>query len=182
MKERTMELAIPVTIHDHVDGPSNAPVTLVEYGDFQCPYCGAAYGELKQVRASLGDALRFVFRHMPLVAIHPMAELAAEAAEAAGAQGRFWPMHDALYENQRQLSPALVTALATRLGLDMARFTADLRSRRHAEKIRQDIAGAERSGVQGTPAFFIDGRHYDGPYDAETLTEALQAVAGTRAA
>ncbi len=177
-----MSLAIAVTTRDHALGPADAPVTLVEYGDFQCPYCGAAYGELKQVRASLGGALRFVFRHMPLAAIHPMAELAAEAAEAAAEQDKFWPMHDALYENQRQLSPALVSTLATRLGLDMARFTADLRSRRYAEKIRQDIAGAERSGVQGTPAFFIDGRYYNGSYDAETLTEELRAVAGARAA
>ena len=177
-----MSLAIAVTAHDHALGPASAPVTLVEYGDFQCPYCGAAYEELKQVRADLGDALRFVFRHMPLTAIHPMAELAAEAAEAAAAQGKFWPMHDALYENQRQLSSALVSALATRLGLDMARFTADLRSRRHAEKVRQDIAGAERSGVQGTPAFFIDGRRYSGPYDAETLTGELRAIVTARAA
>ncbi|MBB3222913.1 DsbA family protein [Pseudoduganella umbonata] len=177
-----MNLAIAVSTHDHALGPSNAAVTLVEYGDFQCPYCGAAYGELKQVRSSLGDALRFVFRHMPLTAIHPMAELAAEAAEAAGVQGQFWPMHDALYENQRQLSPSLVSALATRLGLDMARFTADLRSRRYAEKVRQDSAGAERSGVQGTPSFFIDGRPYSGPYDAETLTDALRAIATARAA
>lgn len=177
-----MNLAIAVTPHDHVQGPTDAPVTLVEYGDFQCPYCGAAYGELIQVRANLGDTLRFVFRHMPLVALHPMAELAAEAAEAAAAQGKFWPMHDALYENQRQLSPALITALATRLGLDMARFTADLRGRHHAAKVRQDIDGAERSGVQGTPTFFINGRHYGGSYDADTLTEELRAIAGVRVA
>jgi protein-disulfide isomerase len=180
MKEDTMRLAIAVTPQDHAAGPADAPLTLVEYGDFRCPYCGAAYGELKQVRASLGGALRFVFRHMPLTALHPMAELAAEAAEAA-AQGKFWPMHDALYEHQRQLGPALVSALATRLGLDMARFTADLRSRRYAEKVRQDSAGAERSGVQGTPAFFIDGRHYGGPYDAGTLTDELRTVAGIQA-
>lgn len=177
-----MNLAIAVTTQDHALGRADALVTLVEYGDFQCPYCGAAYNELRQVRERLGNSLRFVFRHMPLTAIHPMAELAAEAAEAAGAQGKFWRMHDALYEHQRQLSPALMTALATRLGLDVARFSADLHGRRHAIKVKQDIDGAERSGVQGTPAFFIDGRHYDGPYDADTLAEVLQEITTARTA
>lgn len=173
-----MSLTIPVNDNDHVQGPASAPVTLVQYGDFQCPYCGAAYVELKKVRAQLGGRLRFVFRHMPLSAIHPMAELAAEAAEAAGAQGKFWAMHDALYEHQRQLSPATITTLATRLGLDMPRFSADLRGRHYAGKVRADFTGGERSGVQGTPAFFIDGERYDGPYDEESLMEVLLQAVG----
>jgi protein-disulfide isomerase len=172
-----MSLAIPVNEHDHVLGPPDAPVTLVEYGDFECPYCRAAHYVVQKVRDNLGDELRFVFRHMPLTQIHPMAELAAEASEAAGAQGQFWPMHDALYEYQPELSPQLITALAERLGLDMERFTEELLTHRYRDKVKQDFMGAVRSGAAGTPTFFINGERYEGSYDEASLTEALEFAA-----
>jgi protein-disulfide isomerase len=179
-----MSLAIPVNENDHVLGPAEAPVTLVEYGDFQCPYCRAAHFYLKNVLATMGDDMRFVFRHMPLTQVHPMAEIAAEAAEAAGAQGKFWPMHDGIYENQDLLSPAMLVKLAERLGLDTQRFTDDLQTHRFRDKVKQDLMGALRSGAAGTPTFFINGERYEGNYDDESLIEALrfagQVAAGAR--
>jgi protein-disulfide isomerase len=172
-----MSLAIPVNEKDHVLGPPDAPVTLVEYGDFQCPYCRAAHFVLKNVLADMGDDMRFVFRHMPLTQVHPMAEPAAEAAEAAGAQGQFWPYHDGLYENQDALSPALLVALAKRLGLDMQRFVDDLQAHRYRDKVKQDFMSAVRSGAAGTPTFFINGERYEGAYDEESLLEALRIAA-----
>jgi protein-disulfide isomerase len=169
-----MSLATPVNENDHVLGPADAPVTLVEYGDFQCPYCRAAHFYLKNVLATMGDEMRFVFRHMPLTQVHPMAQLAAEAAEAAGAQGKFWPMHDAIYENQDLLSPALLVRLAQRLGLDMQRFTDDVESHRFVAKIKEDFMSAVRSGAAGTPTFFINGEKYEGSFDDESLIEALR--------
>jgi protein-disulfide isomerase len=174
-----MSLAIEVNEKDHVLGPPDAPVTLVEYGDFQCPYCRAAHFVLRNVLANMGDEMRFVFRHMPLTQVHPMAEMAAEASEAAGAQGQFWPYHDGLYENQDALSPALIMALAKRLGLDLDRFADDLQSHRFAGKVKEDFIGAVRSGAAGTPTFFINGEHYQGAYDEESLTEALRMAAAS---
>jgi protein-disulfide isomerase len=180
-----MSLAIPVDETDHVLGPPDAPVTLVEYGDYQCPYCRAAHYYLQEVFANMGDDLRFVFRNMPLTQVHPLAEIAAEAAEAAGGQGepQFWKMHDGLYENQPDLSPALITALANRIGLDMERFADDMLHHRYREKVRKDFMGAVRSGAAGTPTFFINGERYDGSFDSESLTEALRfAAAASRGA
>lgn len=172
-----MSLAKPVDQNDHALGPSDAPVTLVEYGDFQCPHCRAAHFYLKNVLATMGDDLRFVFRHMPLAQIHPMAQPAAEAAEAAGAQGKFWPMHDLIYENQDLLSPALLARLGQRLGLDMQRFIDDVQSRRFLPKVKEDFMSAVRSGAAGTPSFFINGEPYEGSYDDEALIEALRFAA-----
>jgi protein-disulfide isomerase len=172
-----MSLAIPVNENDHVLGPPDAPVTLVEYGDFQCPYCRAAHFYMKNVLATMGDEMRFVFRHMPLTQVHPIAELAAEASEAAGAQGKFWPMHDAIYENQDLLSPLLLVELAQRLGLDMERFTEDLKTHRFRDKVKQDFMSAVRSGAAGTPTFFINGERYEGSFDDESLIEALRFAA-----
>jgi protein-disulfide isomerase len=172
-----MSLAIPVSENDHVLGPPDAPVTLVEYGDFECPYCRAAHFVMKNVLADMGDQMRFVFRHMPLTQVHPMAEMAAEASEAAGAQGKFWPYHDGLYENQDALGPALAMSLARRLGLDLDRFTDDVQSHRFVAKIKQDFMGAVRSGAAGTPTFFINGEHYQGGYDEASLLEALRVAA-----
>lgn len=172
-----MSLAKPVDQSDHVLGPEDAPVTLVEYGDFQCPHCRAAHFYLKNVLATMGDELRFVFRHMPLAQIHPMAQPAAEAAEAAGAQGKFWPMHDLIYEHQDMLSPALLVRLGQRLGLDMQRFGDDLQSHRCLPKVKEDFMSAVRSGAAGTPSFFINGEPYEGSYDDEALIEALRFAA-----
>lgn len=176
-----MSLAKPVDLTDHVLGPEDAPVTLVEYGDFQCPHCRAAHFYLKNVLATMGNDVLFVFRHMPLTQIHPMAQLAAEAAEAAGAQGKFWPMHDAIYENQDLLSPSLLTRLAHRLGLDMQRFADDVNSHRFVPKAKEDFMSAVRSGAAGTPSFFINGELYAGSFDDEALIEALRFAARARA-
>jgi protein-disulfide isomerase len=176
-----MSLAKPVDQTDHSLGPADAPVTLVEYGDFQCPYCRAAHFYLKNVLATMGQDMRFVFRHMPLAQIHPMAQPAAEAAEAAGAQGKFWPMHDAIYEHQDMLGPALLTRLAQRLGLDMQRFVDDVQSHRFLPKVRADFMSAVRSGAAGTPSFFINGELYEGSFDDESLIEALRFAAHAHA-
>jgi protein-disulfide isomerase len=169
-----VSLAIPIGKDDHVLGPEDAPVTLVEYGDYQCPACGAAYPMVKAIQKRLGAKLRFVFRNMPLNEIHPNAEMAAEAAEAAGAQGKFWEMHDALYEHQDQLGPDLVKALAKRLHLDVPRFEQDLGSRRFGDPVKRDFMGGVRSGVNGTPTFFIDGVRYDGSLDEPSLEAGLR--------
>lgn len=176
-----MSLAKPVDQTDHVLGPEDATVTLVEYGDFQCPHCRSAHFYLKNVLATMGDDVRFAFRHMPLTQVHPMAQAAAEAAEAAGAQGKCWPMHDAIYENQDLLSPALLTRLAQRLGLDMQRFSDDMNSHRFASKMKEDFMIAVRSGAAGTPSFFINGAPYEGSSDDEALIEALRFAAQARA-
>ena len=176
-----MRLAKPIDERDHVLGQAEAPVALVEYGDFQCPHCRAAHFYLKNVLATMGDDVRFVFRHMPLTQIHPMAQLAAEAAEAAGAQGEFWPMHDLIYENQDLLSPALLTRLGQRLGLDMQRFTDDAASHRFLPKVKEDFMSAVRSGAAGAPSFFINGEPYEGSFDDEALIDALRFAAQAHA-
>ena len=176
-----MSLAIPVGKDDHVLGPADAPVTLVEYGDYECPACGAAHPMVKAILKRLGAKLRFVFRNMPLSEIHPNAELAAEAAEAAAAQGKFWEMHDALYEHQDELGPDLVMTLAKRLRLDMSRFEEDLVSRRFRNRVKRDFMGGVRSGVNGTPTFFIDGVRYDGTLDEQSLEAVLRQIIAQRA-
>src|SRR4051794_14456095 len=135
---------------DHIFGPPDAPVTLVEYGDFECPYCGAAHLIVKQILRSLGDNVRYVFRHFPLARIHPHAQKAAEAAEAAGAQGQFWPMHTMLFENQRALAIPDLLSYADALGLDVDRFAQELASGVHAARVREDFMSGVRSSVNGT--------------------------------
>ena len=172
------DLAQPVdTARDHVRGPEDAPVTLLEYGDFECPYCGQAETVIRDLLASWGSELRFVFRHLPLADVHPHARLAAEAAEAAGAQGRFWEMHDLLYEHQDALRPSDLEAYAEELGLDAARFRADLRRHAHRGRVLEDVESAGESGVAGTPTFFVNGRRHHGAYDLETLTALVRAAA-----
>jgi protein-disulfide isomerase len=172
-------LSIPVGGDDHVQGPMDAHVTLVEYGDYQCPGCGAAYPMVKSIQERLGANLRFVFRNMPLSEIHPFAEMAAEAAEAAGAQRKFWEMHDGLYEHQAELGPELLNMLAKRLRLDVPRFEEDLVSRRFRDRVKRDFMGGVRSGVNGTPTFFIDGARYDGILEELSLETALrQSIRG----
>jgi len=169
-----MSLTVPVSADDHMQGPAAAPLTLVEYGDYECPYCGAAYPLVKAIVKRLGPKLRFVFRNMPLKQMHPNAELAAEAAEAAATQGKFWEMHDALYEHQSELGADLVRKLAQRLSLDAPQFESDLVSRKYRERVKRDFMSGVRSGVAGTPTFFINGERYDGELDEQSLTAALQ--------
>jgi protein-disulfide isomerase len=172
-----MTLTIPVGADDHAQGPANAPVTLVEYGDYECPHCGRAYPIVKAIQQRLGDRLRFVFRNMPLRNAHPHAELAAEAAEAAAVQGAFWPMHDLLFEHQRQLGLETVVALAQRLDLDVDAFQRALADGTFKARVEHDFMSGVRSGVNGTPTFFINGTRYDDSWDEETLTRALQHAA-----
>jgi protein-disulfide isomerase len=164
----------PVNPHDHIAGNPHAPVTLVEFGDYQCPYCGKAYPIVKEVQRRMGDRLCFVYRHFPLMQVHPYAFLAAETAEAAGAQGKFWPMHDFLFEHQQQGAYARPFDDARAIGLDMRRFEHDLNRHVFAHKVRQDIRSGMESGVQGTPTFFINGQMYNGSYDLRSLLSALE--------
>jgi protein-disulfide isomerase len=174
MRVHTASLTIPVSEIEHVQGTASARVTLVEYGDYECPHCGRAYLIVKAVQRHLGDRLRFVFRNFPLNDLHPHAEFAAESAEAAGAQGKFWEMHDALYEHQVRLGEPFFLETARNLGLDVERFLTDLRKRTFQKRVRDDFMGGVHSGVNGTPSFFINGYRYDDAWDAETLTRALK--------
>jgi protein-disulfide isomerase len=171
-------LTLPVSEdRDHIQGPAEAAVTLVEYGDYECPYCGAAYPIIKEVQERMGEALRFVFRNFPITTSHPHAELAAEAAEAAAAQDRFWEMHDLLYENQQRLGDEDLRAYAEQLGLEVGPFDQELTEHVHAERVREDFMSGVRSGVNGTPTFYINGLRHDDPYDLETLLAALERAA-----
>jgi len=165
-----------IGVGDHMLGDAKAPVTLVEYGDYECPHCGAAYPIVKDALRRAGKDVRFVFRNFPLSEMHPHAFRAAEAAEAAAAQGEFWPMHDLLFENQDALEPTNLAEYAKRLGLDSHRFTAELRDGTHAAKVRSDFSSGVRSGVNGTPTFFIQGTRLDGPWDLDSLVAALRGA------
>jgi Na+/H+ antiporter NhaA len=165
---------------DHIRGPDDAPVTLVEYGDFECPYCGQAERTIRELLSSHGDDVRYVWRHLPLSDVHPEAQLAAEAAEAAAAQGKFWDMYDTLLSHQEELSPRDLLRHAGELGLDVDRFRDELRGREYASRVSEDVSSADESGVSGTPTFFINGRRHYGVYDIDTLSEAVGA-AKTRA-
>jgi protein-disulfide isomerase len=167
-------LTVPVSERDHVRGPATAPLTLLEYGDYECPYCGAAHPIVKRVERLLEGDLRFAFRHFPLSKIHRHAYQAAEAAEAAGAQGRFWEMHDLLFEHQDRLGTQDLLGYADALELDLARFARDLETHAHAQRLREDFLSGVRSGVNGTPTFFINGVRHNGGYDLTTLVEALR--------
>src|SRR5262249_15356800 len=168
-------LLLPVSQErDHIQGPANAPVTLVEYGDYQCPYCGQAYPIVKEVQRRMGDRLRFVFRNFPLTQVHPRAEHAAEAAECAAAQGAFWAMHDTLFENQRHLDDDALVRYARELGLDADMFVQEMTAHAYAGRVREDFMSGVRSGVNGTPTFFINGLRHDDSYDLDTLLAAIE--------
>ena len=174
-------LSVPVTEdRDHIQGPADAAVTLVEYGDYECPYCGAAYPIIKEVQTRMGERLRFVFRNFPITTSHAHAEQAAEAAEAAASQGRFWQMHDVLYENQRRLRDQDLRAYAEKLGLDVELFDKDLAEHVHAARVHEDFMSGVRSGVNGTPTFYINGTRHDDSYEVEALLAALERAAASQ--
>ena len=171
-------LSVPVTQSDHIQGDAHAGVTLVEYGDYECSYCGLAYPIVRRLQANFGKRLRFVFRNFPLTEVHPLAEGAAEIAEFAGAHGKFWEMHDLLYANQGELGLPLYLAIAQSLGLPEQGLRAALADELYASKIKNDFLGGVRSGVNGTPAFYINDRRHDASYDYEDLCSAIDAQLG----
>ncbi|HEV3473687.1 MAG TPA: thioredoxin domain-containing protein [Actinomycetota bacterium] len=167
------DLEVDVNERDHVRGPLDAPVTIVEYGDYECPHCGRAYWTVKELLADFPDDVRFVFRNFPLVHDHPRAANVAEALEAAGGQGRFWDAHDWFYEHQHELEVMDLERHAETLDLDVDRWTKDLRSGIYRAKVQEDIASGQRSGVSSTPTFFINGARIEGPIDAAELKAAV---------
>jgi len=175
MEEATL-LTLPVGDRDHVQGDAGAILTLLEYGDYQCPHCGAAYPIVKAIQRQFGGNLKFVFRNFPLKNVHPQAELAAEAAEAAGAQGCFWEMHDAIFEHQSRLGEPFLLELAGKLKLDTHRFAADLAAGAFRKRVEADFMSGVRSGVNGTPGFFIEGVKYEESWDFDTLSEVLEGI------
>ncbi len=170
-------LALPVSDRDHIQGPRDAPVMLVEYGDYECPHCGRAYPIVQQIQRRMGRRLCFVFRSFPLRESHPHAQRAAEAAEAAGAQGKFWEMHDRLFERQFALEDDNLIEYAGDLGLDVARFWEELAARVYEPRVREDFRSGVLSGVNGTPTFFINGIRHDDSWDPEPLLAALERAA-----
>jgi protein-disulfide isomerase len=168
-------LKVPVTPEDHIQGDPGAEITLVEYGDYECPHCGRAHPIVKRVQKRFGRRLSFVFRNFPLTQIHPLAQTAAETAEFAGTHGRFWEMHDLIFENQGRLALPLLLELTETLGLDPEALRAALESREFEPRVRKDFAGGVRSGVNGTPTFFIGDQRHDGSFEFEDLVPAIEA-------
>ena len=176
----TPKLTLPVSERDHGQGSRQARVILVEYGDYQCQFCGRAYDIINALRERLEDDILYVYRHLPITTSHPQAQLAAEAAEAAGAQGKFWEMHAKLFENQDHLTEPDLVRYAREIGLDIVRFRRELQDHTHAERVREDFSSGLRSGVNGTPTFFVNGVRYDGPWDLESLFETIEKPLGKR--
>jgi protein-disulfide isomerase len=173
-------LTIPIGPRDHISGSLDAPLQLVEYGDYECPFCGMAHPVVQEVERVLSDQLCFAFRHFPIVGAHPHALRAAEAAEAAGAQDRFWAMHNRLFEHQDLLDDEMLVFHAVQIGLDRERFIEDLESQRFLARVREDLSSGARSGVNGTPTFFVNGQRYEGVPEARSLIEALRLTAPIR--
>ena len=179
MKPESLErLTVPIGNRDHILGLANASATLLEYGDYECPYCGAAHSLVKAIMESVGDRTCFAFRHFPLSSMHPHAERAAEAAEAAGAQDGFWEMHDLLFENQHALDYDDLAEYAAMAGLDPSRLMREVMANVYAERVREDFRSGVRSGVNGTPTFFINGARYDGPRELGPMVAALGYAGG----
>ena len=172
-------LTLPVNERDYSIGPNNAPLTLVEYGDYECPYCRMVYHNVQALQERLDDQMHYVFRHLPLTSAHPNAQRAAEAAEAAGEQGKFWEMHRALFEN-RELDEAHIRQYAEEIGLDMAQFDRDMAERRHQDKVEEDLRSGIESGANGTPTFFVNGERYDGAWDVDALLERVEEPLGVK--
>ena len=178
-RQERVALTPAVGKQDHIIGDATAPITLVEYGDYQCPYCGKAYPIIKELRKQLGSRVRFVFRNFPLTQIHPNAQHAAETAEAAAAQGNFWAMHDRLFERQFALDDENLLEYADDLGLDVEQVAEELEAGTHRKRVRDDFMSGVRSGVNGTPTFFINGVRHEAGFDLETLLAAVEGRAVT---
>ena len=170
----SFNLAVPISERDHSQGPADAPLTLLEYGDYECPYCAEAYSVVKEIQSRLGAQLRFVFRNFPLTEVHPHARHAAEAAEAAGAQGKFWEMHDTLFEHQDQLTDDDLAQYAADLQLDTERFRGEMAEHTYWRRVSDDVESGQHSRVSGTPTFFINGVRHDDTYTLDVLLPALE--------
>jgi protein-disulfide isomerase len=175
VSERAL-LSIPVGPEDHASGPPDAKLTVVEYGDYQCPYCGQAYPIVEKLRRTFADSMRFVFRNLPLADVHPNAEAAAEVAEAVAQQGKFWEIHDTLYENQGDLSAAALLRYVEEVGADVKEATTEIAKGGPRQRVEADFEGAIRSGANGTPTFFVNGERYDGSWAYEPFSEHLTQV------
>ncbi len=167
-------LHVPVNTNDQKQGNDSAPLTLVEYGDYECPHCGHAYPVIKMLQRHFGDRLQFVYRNFPLTEMHPHALPAAQVAESAGLQNKFWPVHDLIFEHQENLSTPNLINHARTAGTDVTQLKRDMESNNVMLKVEDDIEGGARSGVNGTPTFFINGNRYDGSYDFESLKDTLE--------
>lgn len=176
MSDNSNDLTIAVSENDHIQGNPDAPIVLVEYGDFECSYCGDAYPIVQQLQADFGDDLCFVFRSFPLAQSHPHAKHAAVAAEIAADAGRFWEYHDALYENQNALDDSSLAAFASELGIDTSTFKQDLENGQYADRVQESFSGGVESGVNGTPSFFVNGSRYDGDWNYEAFGEYLSTL------
>ncbi|MHB8379865.1 MAG: DsbA family protein [Acidimicrobiales bacterium] len=176
MTSNRAQLVVPVGSADHVEGSNDAAITLVEYGDFQCPYCGQAYAIVKQLQRVFGASLRLVFRNMPLTNVHPQAELAAETAEAVALQGKFWPMHDVLFENQRDLSGPALRRYVEDVGADVSEVANALNEGVVQKRVKDDVESGLRSGVNGTPTFFVNGERYDASWAYDAFRDYLKEV------
>jgi protein-disulfide isomerase len=170
------ELAVPVSAVDHVLGVAHAPVTVVEYGDFECPNCKQAAPTVKLLLGRFSDQVRLVYRHFPLEEVHPHALLAAQAAEAAGAQGRFWPMHDLLFENQHHLKQRQLRSYAEKLELDMERYDSEMKDELYLQRVREHVEGGNRGGVRATPTFYINGKIQDVSFGLHALADGVEAA------
>jgi protein-disulfide isomerase len=170
------KLRIPVTERDHARGSENSELVVVEYGDYQCPFCGEAESKIARLEHLLSGIMKRVFRHFPLTQVHEFAFPAAMSAEAASNQGKFWEMHESLFANQESLELGIFEELAEQIGLDLAQFRNDLRSDSLQSKIKEDFMGGVRSGVNGTPSFFLNGVKFEGPLEAEALLEMIKAA------
>ena len=177
-KAESPTLKLPVGDRDHIRGVADAPVTLVEYGDYECPHCRQVAPVVTELRERFGDRLRYIFRHFPITTAHPHAQMAAEAAEAAAAQGKFWEMHDRLFGYEGVLDRSQLRRFARELDLDVERFERELDEHAHAEHVREDFLSGVRSGANGTPAFFLNGVRYDGAWDLDSLVAAVRKPLG----
>jgi protein-disulfide isomerase len=175
IKKEIKKLTVPVNIgSDHIRGSINAPITLVEYGDYECPYTGMAYSIIKEIMKQFGDNIYIVFRNFPLNDIHPHAQHAAEAAEAAAAQDKFWQMHDYLFEHQKALDDIHLFEYAQKVGLDIDRFKKEMSGHIYAPLINESLRNGIDSGVEGTPTFFVNGVHYEDSLDIDTFSNVLK--------
>ncbi|HEY4148981.1 MAG TPA: thioredoxin domain-containing protein [Chitinophagaceae bacterium] len=171
-----MSLRVPVSDNDHSQGEKNAAIVLIEYGDYECPHCGAAYPVIKKLQKHFGGKLRFIFRNFPIAESHPHAVTAAYVAEASALQDKFWPVHDLIYEHQQNLSTKLLLSLAESAGVDIKQLSQDISTPAVTDRVEKDLEGGARSGVNGTPSFFVNGYKYEGYHEYDRMRKDLESI------